>query len=87
VSNKEDTFFEENGHDSQEKFSMKFLAEFFFSAVEGRTIRIRTVRTVVWIWHGNRGNFDTVFEAIFKFSVVVFGPYEPVRTVDCGHGK
>jgi hypothetical protein len=31
--------------------------------------------------------FGTIFEAIFKFSVVVFGLYETVRTVNCGHGK
>jgi hypothetical protein len=31
--------------------------------------------------------FGTVFGAIFSFSVVVFGPYGTVRTVDCGHEK
>jgi hypothetical protein len=31
--------------------------------------------------------FGSIFEAIFRFSVVVFGAYGTVRTVDCGHRK
>jgi hypothetical protein len=29
----------------------------------------------------------TVFKAIFRFSMVVFGPYKTVRTADCGYGR
>jgi hypothetical protein len=31
--------------------------------------------------------FGTVFEAVFRFSVVVFGPYRTVRTSVYGHEK
>jgi len=31
--------------------------------------------------------FGSVFEVIFRFSMVVFGSYGTVRTVDCGHRK
>jgi hypothetical protein len=55
--------------------------------VGGCTVRIHTVRTAVRIWHENRGNFGTVFEAIFIFSVAIFGPYETIRIVDYGHEK
>jgi hypothetical protein len=45
VSIKEDMFSKEGGHKSQEKFSVIF-GPSYFSAVEGRTVRIRTVRTI-----------------------------------------
>jgi hypothetical protein len=67
VSSKEGTFFEESGHDSREKNSVNFWPK-YFSAVGGRTVRIRTVRTVPYrygfgtksrhFWHGFRGNFQ-----------------------------
>jgi hypothetical protein len=37
--------------------------------------------------HGHRGISGTVFNADFKFSMVVSGPYETVHTTDCGHRK
>jgi hypothetical protein len=42
VSSKEGTFFKERGHDSREKNSVNFWPK-YFSAVGGRTVRIRTV--------------------------------------------
>jgi hypothetical protein len=41
VSSKEGMFFEESGHDSRENFSVNFWPK-YFSAVGGRTVRIRT---------------------------------------------
>jgi hypothetical protein len=31
--------------------------------------------------------FGTIFKAVFRFSVAVFGPYGIVRTTDCEHEK
>jgi hypothetical protein len=45
VSSKEGTFFEESGHDSREKIFVNFWSK-YFSAVGGRTVRIRTIRTI-----------------------------------------
>jgi hypothetical protein len=48
-------------------------------------VRFCTVHTAVRIWHGNQGISGMVFEADFRIWVVVSGPYETVRTADCGH--
>jgi hypothetical protein len=53
--------------------------------VGGRTVRIRTVRTTVRIWHENRGSFGHGFRGRFQFLLVVSGPYGTVRTTDCWH--
>jgi hypothetical protein len=45
VSSKEGTFFQESGHDSREKISVNFWPK-YFSVVGGRTVRIRTIRTI-----------------------------------------
>jgi hypothetical protein len=53
VSSKEGTFSKEGGHKSQEKISVSFGPN-YFSAVGGRTVRIRTVCTdspYNAIWH------------------------------------
>jgi hypothetical protein len=62
VSSKEGTFFEESGHDSQEKNSVNFWPKYFF-VVGGRTVWIRTI---VRIWHRNRGNFWHSFLGDFQ---------------------
>jgi hypothetical protein len=87
VSSKEGTLFEESGHNSREKFSVKFLAEIFFLLWE--VVLYGSVQSVQPYGFGTEieATFGTVFEAIFRFSMVVFGPYETVRTVDCGHRK
>jgi hypothetical protein len=64
-------------------FFLSFGPKYFF-AVGGHIVRIRTV---VRIWHRNRGISGTDFEANLCFLFVVFGPYEIVRTTDCGHEK
>jgi hypothetical protein len=52
--------------------------------VGGRIVRIRTV---VRIWHRNRGISVTDFEADFNFLFVVYGAYGIVCTTNCGHEK
>jgi hypothetical protein len=88
VSSKEGTFFEESGHDSREKNSVNFWPK-YFSAVGGLYGSVQSVHPYSPYRFGTEieAIFGTVFEAIFRFSVVVFGPYGTVRTVDCGHGK
>jgi hypothetical protein len=90
VSSKEGTFFEESGHNSREKNSMNFWPKFFFCC--GRSYCTDPYSPYGYVQSYGFGTeieaiFGTVLEAIFRFSVVVFGPYETVRTVDCGHEK
>jgi hypothetical protein len=68
------------------KIFCEFLRPKYFSAVGGRTVRIRTVCTYGFGME-IEAIFGTVFEAVFRFSVGFFGPYGTVRTSDCGHGK
>jgi hypothetical protein len=37
--------------------------------------------------HKNKAIFDTIFEAVSRFFVVVSGPYETIRIGECGHEK
>jgi hypothetical protein len=89
VSSKEGMFFEESGHDSRENFSVNFWPK-YFSAVGGRTVRIRTVRTIPYsrtdLARKSR-NFGHRFRGGFLFFVRCFWAYGTVRTTDCGHGK
>jgi hypothetical protein len=95
VSNKEGTFSKEGGHESYDFFYLFIFIYFFFpsfgpkyfSAVGGRTVRIHTFRTTVWIWHKNQGILGMNFEADLCFMFVVFGPYGTVRTTNRGHKK
>jgi hypothetical protein len=47
VSSKEGTFSKEGGHESREKISMSFGPK-YFSAMGGRTVQNRTVRTIMY---------------------------------------
>jgi hypothetical protein len=84
VSRKEDTFFKERGHDSREKKSVNFWPK-YFSVAGGCTVWVCTFR--MDLGTEIEGIFGTIFEAISIFFVVVSGPYEIVRTGDCGHKK
>jgi hypothetical protein len=68
VSSKEGMFFEESGHDSQEKIPVNFLAEIFFCC--GRSYYTDLYSpynsVVIRIWHGNRGNFWHGFRGDFQ---------------------
>jgi hypothetical protein len=58
--------------------------------VGGRTVKIHivcTFRTIIHIWHENRGISGTIFEADFRIFVVVYGSYRIVRTTKYGHEK
>jgi hypothetical protein len=82
VSSKEGTFFEESGHDSREKIYVNFLAEIFFCCgmpyCTDPYSLYDSLQSVQPYGFGMEieANFGTVFEAIFRFSVVVLGRTE-----------
>jgi hypothetical protein len=77
VSNKEGMFFEEGGHDSRE--FCEFLAEIFFCYGRSYCMDPYSPYDYVQSVQSYRFGieieviFDTVFKAIFRFLVVVFG--------------
>jgi hypothetical protein len=90
VSSKEGTFSKEARAQIPRKIFC-FWAE-YFSVVGGRTVRIRTVRTILYSPYSQYGFgteieavLGTIFEADFRFLFVVSGPYGTVRTTDCWH--